>query len=94
MKRRIRIWLFAIATLLLLASTYELLAIYETPPSYLSPSRMMLEGRLTISPDAQGVVPAEHRHAAVTLLIVAIYAPSLALLFFAIFFKRRNEVAR
>ncbi len=47
-KRKTRVWLLAIAILVLIATTYEVLAIYFTPPSYLSTSRMMLEGRLTI----------------------------------------------
>src|SRR5260370_33959952 len=79
-KRKTRVWLLAIAILVLIATTYGILAIYFTPPNYLSTSRMKLEGRLTIGPEAMVIVPPpERRHAVTAVVITATYVPGLTL---------------
>jgi hypothetical protein len=83
-KPKTRVWLVVIAIVLLLAATYKVLAIYQPPSS----RQLMLAGRLTI--DSKPLVVAEPERARPIFLVSALYVPGLALLLFALLFRRQQ----
>ena len=82
--------------LLLLPTLWIVYVACLTPPSYISTSKMMLAGTLTLSSPTP--VPPHSRIDRDTvyaiLVLMIIYAPGLALFLFAIFYRRRpREIA-
>jgi hypothetical protein len=89
MKPTTRRCLIAIGVVLLFVTTAEVIAVYRTPPSYLSEARMMLRGE-----PLRPLSPAEPHPVYLILLLVAVYTPGLLLLLAGMFFRRgtRNEI--
>ena len=81
---------------LLLPTLWIVYVLRFTPPSYISSSKMMLAGTLTLSSPAPARPPSHIDRDTVygILALVIIYAPGLALSLFAIFYRRRpREIA-
>ena len=78
------------ALLLFVATTYEVVAIYQTPPSHLAEAKMMLAGKLSSSPTPPPAADPSPVAgiALLTALLIAVYSPSILLLLFAILFRR------
>ena len=96
MKRKIRGWLLAIAIVILLATTYAIFGTYFLPrPSYMSSGRMIVAEPIMIPRDAEvSVPPPEPTDAAIAFRVTAVYTPGVALLLFALFFRRKRvEIA-
>jgi hypothetical protein len=89
MKPGTRRWLIVIAVLLFVVTTCEILAIYQTPPSHLTKAKMMLAGGLSSSHHPPA--PEPFVIAGIALLIAA-YSTSIALILFAILFRRPKYV--
>jgi hypothetical protein len=95
-KRKTRISFVVIAIVILLVTTYEVFSTYFiAPPSYMSSGELIVSGPITIPPDAKvSVSPPEPTDAVIALRITAVYIPGVALLLFALFFKRKRVEAR
>jgi hypothetical protein len=90
MKPGTKRWLIVIAVLLFVVTTYEIVAIYQTPRYRLAEVKIMLAGKLSSSPTPPR--QADPSSLASIALIIAVYSPSLGLLLFAILFRRRKYV--